>query len=237
MLRADGPLFRQTLQTVESLPLSSSPKEARKQREAEQRRKAIIKIVRKLIKKGGVNEISLRKVAELAGYSTTVVYSLFEDKAMLITQAMDEDLLELTKVLTEAAMAHPEPVARIKAVARAYVHFGVHHPDEYEFVFMQRRPHAPNESARVQHGNPAQDPYAFARFLFVDWAASGAVSADPVDIDLMTQIYWEAIHGFTARHLVMGLDDNWMPEVPHDRHRDLMIDVVVSGLQQQFGRR
>ncbi len=214
--------------------MSSTPKDVRKQREAEQRRKAIIKIVRKLIKKGGLGEISLRKVAELAGYSTTVVYSLFEDKAMLITQAMDEDLLELTRVMREAVATQSTPLDRIRATARAYIHFGVTHPDEYAFVFMQRRPHAPNESARVQHGDPLQDPYAFARALFAEWAATGAVRQLEVDVDLMTQIFWEGIHGFTARHLVMGLDDAWVPEVPNEAHRDLMIEVLLAGLATAF---
>ncbi|HEX5310853.1 TetR/AcrR family transcriptional regulator [Aquabacterium sp.] len=217
--------------------MSSTPKDARKQREAEQRRKAIIKIVRKLIKKGGVGEISLRKVAELAGYSTTVVYSLFGDKGTLITQAMDEDLLELTGFMRQAVEAHTDPLDRIRATARAYIHFGVTHPDEYAFVFMQRRPHAPNESARVQHGDPLQDPYAFARALFAQWAATGVVRDLDVDVDLMTQIFWEGIHGFTARHLVMGLDDTWMPEVPNEAHRDLMIEVLLTGLAAAFAPR
>ena len=90
--------------------MTLTARDVRKQREAEQRRKAIIKIVRKLIRKGGIGEISLRKVAEMAGYSTTVVYSLFEDKAMLITQAMDEDLLELTRVLDAAARCDDQGV-------------------------------------------------------------------------------------------------------------------------------
>lgn len=213
---------------------TTNAKETRKLREAEQRRKAIIKIVRKLIKKGGLGDVSLRKVAELAGYSTTVVYSLFDDKAMLITQAMDEDLLELTRVMSAAATAHKTPLARIRAVGRAYIHFGITHPAEYAFVFMQQRPHAPNESARVQHGDPSQDPYAFARGLWVDLAATGGVSRDDVDIDLMTQIFWEGIHGLTARHLVMGPDDAWMPEVPSERHVEAMIEVLLTGLQQQF---
>ncbi len=217
--------------------MSSTPKDARKQREAEQRRKAIIKIVRKLIKKGGVGEISLRKVAELAGYSTTVVYSLFGDKGTLITQAMDEDLLELTGVMRQAVAAFTDPLECIRSMARAYVHFGVTHPDEYAFVFMQRRPHAPNESARVQHGDPLQDPYAFARALFAKWAATGVVRDLDVDVDLMTQIFWEGIHGFTARHLVMGLDDTWMPEVPNEAHRDLMIEVLLTGLAAAFAPR
>jgi len=94
--------------------------------------------------------------------------------------------------------------------------------------------HAPNESARVQHGDPAQDPYAFARGLWVDLAATGVVSRNDVDIDLMTQIFWEGIHGLTARHLVMGPDDDWMPEVPSERHVEAMIEVLLTGLQQHF---
>ena len=215
-------------------PTQDPAKESRKLREAEQRRKAIIKIVRKLIKKGGLADVSLRKVAELAGYSTTVVYSLFEDKAMLITQAMDEDLLELTRVMTSAAQAHLTPADRIRGMARAYIQFGITHPAEYAFVFMQQRPHTPNESARVQHGDPGQDPYAFGRSLWEDLAKAGQVSAQDVDLDLMTQIFWEGIHGLTARHLVMGPDDVWFPEVPSDRHIDLMIEVLLGGIVQQF---
>lgn len=212
-------------------------KEQRKRREAEQRRKAIIKIVRKLIKKGGVGEISLRKVAELSGFSTTVVYSLFDDKAMLISQAMGEDLMELTRVMRDATRGQADMLERIRQMSRAYVDFGVKHPDEYAFVFMQRRPHAPNEVARVQHGDPAEDPYAFSRSLFADWAATGAVSNTPVDIDLMTQIYWEGIHGFTARQLVMGSDDPWFPEVPNERHLNTMIEVLITGLRTHFAVR
>ena len=215
-------------------PTQDPAKESRKLRKAEQRRKAIIKIVRKLIKKGGLADVSLRKVAELAGYSTTVVYSLFEDKAMLITQAMDEDLLELTRVMTSAAQAHLTPADRIRGIARAYIQFGITHPAEYAFVFMQQRPHTPNESARVQHGDPGQDPYAFGRSLWEDLAKAGQVSAQDIDLDLMTQIFWEGIHGLTARHLVMGPDDVWFPEVPSDRHIDLMIEVLLGGIVQQF---
>jgi len=213
---------------------TTTAKETRKLREAEQRRKAIIKIVRKLIKKGGLEDVSLRKVAELAGYSTTVVYSLFEDKATLITQAMDEDLLELTRVMSAAVAGHKHPLDRIRGMAQAYVQFGIAHPAEYAFVFMQPRPHAPNESARVQHGDPTEDPYAFGRSLWADAAQAGLVSTQDVDIDLMTQIFWEGIHGLTARHLVMGPDDVWFPTVPEGRHVELMIEVLLTGIQQQF---
>ena len=214
--------------------MSLTPTEQRKAREAEQRRKAIIKIVRKLIRKGGMGEISLRKVAELAGYSTTVVYTLFGDKAALITQAMDEDLLELTRTITQAVEQAEPGWPRLRAMGRAYVKFGIDHPDEYAFVFMTRRPHAPNEAARVQHGNPAQDPYAAGRLLVSEAAEMGLISDRPEDIELMVQILWEGIHGLTARLLVMGEDDNWVPSMPTDLHLEAMLDVLCSGIAQRF---
>lgn len=221
-------------QRVKISPVSPSPKELRKQREAEQRRKAIIKVVRKLIRKGGLGEISLRKVAELAGFSTTVVYALFEDKATLITQAMDDDLIELTRVMREAVEAAPPGWPQLHAMARAYVAFGRQHPDEYAFVFMQPRPHAPTSAARVRHGDPAQDPYAFARQLWQGFADRGLVSGEPADLDLMTQLSWEALHGHTSRCLVMGPDDQWVPMGDTDVHLQTLVEVMITGLQARF---
>ena len=45
----------------------------RKLREAQARREHIIAVVKDLIKKGGARAVSIRKVAEAAGFSTTVV--------------------------------------------------------------------------------------------------------------------------------------------------------------------
>ena len=214
--------------------MSPTPQDQRKAREAEQRRKAIIKIVRKLIRKGGMGEISLRKVAAMAGFSTTIVYTLFGDKASLITQAMDEDLLELTRTISQAVSQAEPGWPRLRAMGRAYVKFGIDHPDEYAFVFMTRRPHAPNEAARVQHGNPAQDPYAAGRLLVSEAAQMGLISDRPEDIELVVQILWEGIHGLTARLLVMGDDDNWVPSMPTDLHLDAMLDVLCAGIAHRF---
>ena len=214
--------------------MTLTPTEQRKAREAEQRRKAIIKIVRKLIRKGGMGEISLRKVAELAGYSTTVVYTLFGDKASLITQAMDEDLLELTRAISQAVSQAEPGWPALRALGRAYVKFGIQHPDEYAFVFMTRRPHAPNDAARVQHGNPAQDPYAAGRQLVGDVARMGLISDRTEDIELALQILWEGIHGLTARLLVMGDDDNWVPSMPTELHLEAMLDVLCAGIAHRF---
>jgi AcrR family transcriptional regulator len=211
---------------------ATSSVQDRKLRESDQRRKDIIKAVRKLIKSGGARAITLRKVAEEAGFSTTVVYALFKDKATLITQAMDSDLLDLAKAMRGATEPGLPPIENIKRAGRAYVTFGMNHPDQYALVFLERRPHAPVESAMVEHGNQTQDPYAFGRQLFHELAASGQVQADR--LDSMGQIFWEGIHGMTSLRLVFGDKEQWFEHAEFNAHLDDLLDVLMTGILHRF---
>lgn len=210
----------------------SNSVELRKLRESEQRRKDIIKAVRTLIKTGGAREITLRKVAEKAGFSTTVVYNLFQNKATLITQAMDSDLLDLVKAMRNAVEPKLPLLENIRRVGRAYVTFGMRHPDQYALVFMERRPHAPVESSRVEHGNQLQDPYAFACQLFADLAATGQVPLE--QSEAIAQIFWEGLHGMVSLRLVFGDDEPWFEHDEFNRHLDALIDVLLTGILHKF---
>lgn len=212
----------------------SNSVELRKHRESEQRRKDIIKAVRALIKAGGAREITLRKVAEKAGFSTTVVYNLFQNKATLITQAMDSDLLDLVKAMRNAMDEEAPHLENIRRVGRAYVTFGMRHPDQYALVFMERRPHAPVESSRVEHGNLAQDPYAFACQLFIDLAADGQIA--PNQAEATAQIFWEGLHGMVSLRLVFGENEPWFEHDEFNRHLDALIDVLLTGILHRFRR-
>ncbi len=219
----------------------------RKLREAQTRREHIFGVVKALIKKGGAGAVTISKVAEEAGFSPTVVYSLFRDKATLITRAMDADLLALVACMRQAAAASQDPVERLRLAGLAYVHFGLTHPDEYALVFMEPRPHAPVEAAEVQHGNVEQDPYAFAHSLLQAWAteclglgAKPGAALRPVDaqqVHLMTQIFWQGLHGLVSLNIVMGADDPWAPHIAPQEKAQALLEVLLAGMAQRFGRR
>ncbi|MGQ0709598.1 MAG: TetR/AcrR family transcriptional regulator [Rhodoferax sp.] len=226
-------------------PTAESPAaqrvQARKLREAQARREHILAVVKALVKAGGARSVSLRRVAQEAGFSTTVVYSLFPDKATLITRAMDADLLALVAAMRGAAAQAQDPAQRLRLAAQAYVRFGLEHPDEYALVFMEPRPHAPVEAALVEHGNAEQDPYAFACELVrgycrevLGWCADALESAQ---VHLLTQLYWQGLHGLVSLHIVMGPDDPWAPHIPVEDKLTAYLDVVLAGLAQGFGRR
>jgi AcrR family transcriptional regulator len=217
----------------------------RKAREAEARREHIFAVVKALIKKGGAREVTIRKVAQEAGFSTTVVYSLFHDKATLITRAMDADLLELVGSMKKGAAGGTGPLQRLRLAGYAYMRFGMERPDEYALVFMEPRPHAPVEAAEVEHGNVDQDPYAFAFSLLQAVAVGelgyalqdGALSeADAATVHLMTQVFWQGLHGMVSLGIVMGEDDVWAPFIAPQTNAEALLDVLIAGITQRFRR-
>lgn len=207
--------------------------QSRKQRELEQRRKDILKVVRKLVLKEGAREITMRKVAEQAGFSTTVVYALFGDKATLIAQAMDEDLLKLNAQMQQAAAQGGTALDRVRRMCHAYVGFGLKNPEQYVLVFMERRPPAPVETSSLEFGNPDLDPYAFVYGVVAGLAEEGFVKADEDDLHRITQMLWEGIHGMTALRIATG-DDPWIPRLDPESHLELLADVLLLGVVQRF---
>ncbi len=55
----------------------------------EQRRKDIAKIAAKLISESGIEKLTARKIAELSGFSRSVVENYFENKQELVQISLD----------------------------------------------------------------------------------------------------------------------------------------------------
>lgn len=206
----------------------------RKVREAQARREHIIEVVKRLIKDGGARAVSIRKVADAAGFSTTVVYALFRDKATLIAQAMDKDLLELVGAMRSASEAQSDAWERVRSMGRAYIQYGFAHPDEYALIFMELRPHAEVDAVEVEHGNAEQDPYAYALKQFALLAGAGQVRSDDQALHAMTQIFWQSLHGLVSLRIVMDEGDPWTPHMALDSHAEDLLSVVTEGIRVRF---
>lgn len=213
--------------------MATSSLQERKQRELDQRRKDILKIVRKMIAKSGARDITMRKVADESGFSNTVVYALFGDKASMIASAVDDDLIRLHKLMQAAVAQGGTALERIRLAGHAYVEDGLQHPDPYFLVFMERRPAAPIENSSLKFGDPASDPYAFVRGLAAELAAEGFVAADEKQVSVVTQILWEGLHGMTSLRVSTG-DDPWIDRIDASAHLDLLLDILLLGIVQRF---
>jgi len=73
----------------------------------------------------GVDELSIKKVAELADYTPGALYRYFDSKDALLAAVAERVIGELRDRIAEADAASESPLARIGAQVRAYHEFAV----------------------------------------------------------------------------------------------------------------
>ncbi len=165
-------------------------------------RRSILDRTRRLLVEVGYNNLSMRKIARAVGCSATSIYLHFENKDALIHALIDEGMARLNGALQEVAAAHPDPVARLDALSRGYVAFGLDNPEYYEVMFMlhpERMERYPAEKYRRARQNLALSAEALA-----DGVAGGQIAvADP---ELTASVLWASLHGATALLLAHRVD-------------------------------
>src|SRR5580765_6562626 len=98
----------------------------RREREREELRTKILDAARELFAKEGYEAVSMRRIAEAIEYSPTAIYVHFKDKAELMRELCHEDFSKLDAGNPDA-LETTDPVERIRALGRMYIHFGVTH--------------------------------------------------------------------------------------------------------------
>lgn len=198
-------------------------------RELQQRRGAILSAVRGLIRKGGAKAVTMRAVADAVGASTTLVYSLFPDKASLISHALERDFKQLSQRLLAAAGPSGSAADRLRRVACAYAQHGLAHPLQYRLLFMEPRPLTTIERSGIEYGNLSEDAYALVCGLVTAMAAEQGLDLPRQEIQTVAQIVWEGVHGMVALRLNME-DDPWFERRPVPEHTDILVDVLMQGI-------
>ena len=97
-------------------------------------REALLTAAEKILLSGGVQGLSLRKVAQQAGVSATAPYSHFRDKrellAVLATQGFDK-----LAATMEGELDRDDPGSGLVGLARGYVDFATRYPALFQLMF------------------------------------------------------------------------------------------------------
>ena len=80
--------------------------------------------------------MSIRSVANATGVTPPSIYRHFVDKTHLLFEVCARQFTLLDNVLEEAVAGIDDPVEAMAARGRAYVRFGVEHPEHYRIMFM-----------------------------------------------------------------------------------------------------
>ena len=164
----------------------------RGRRDGRDLRAEIVSAARSLLEEVGVESaVTLRGVARRVGVTAPALYGHFPDQAALLDAALEEEFVDLGVALATAMGAHVDPVARLRAGARAYVAHAHAHPAAYRVLFTR---HQPSELQAV--GGRAAETFAgFVGTVRECVAAGRSGSTDPHDDAVAL---WAAVHGLAS---------------------------------------
>lgn len=179
-------------------------------------REAIVAAARDLIITGGLEALSLRRLAAQLGVTAPALYAHVRDKQDLLRSVAEG---EFERLLASYADARDlDPLARIRFHGRAYVAYSRQNPELFRVMFLFPPELSPADVPAGVHLPAATVAFASAASAVDDAIAQGLIVTD--DPLLVTLSLWAAVHGVaTVLQLGFGLP----PEL-----EDAMIDEVTD---------
>ena len=157
-------------------------------------RRSIQQAAVELYRAEGLGGVSARAVAKKAGVSVGTIYSYFGDLKGLGQSLWEPQIARLEDELRKVAAQQDDPMARVEALLRAYLSFGIEQAELYRNALMFVRP----TSVEQPEKRPLSE-FAFPSLLLVaikqGQAEGTVISEDP---EILVQILWSGVHGALA---------------------------------------
>jgi AcrR family transcriptional regulator len=193
----------------------------RRAREKKELRQEILDAARELFVREGFENVSMRKIAEKIEYSPTTIYLYFHDKSDLLDNICEETFSRLVKRQSALDQTVTDPVERLEKGLRAYIEFGLKHPNHYKVTFMMPMG-VPNPELMPRSREMGQKAYANLRGMLEECQAKGLIEV--ADLEAAAQCAWATIHGLTSLMIAK-------PHY-HWAERGLLIDTLLGGLMR-----
>ncbi|HZZ06091.1 TetR/AcrR family transcriptional regulator [Paraburkholderia sp.] len=108
----------------------------RKNRQKQALRERILDAARRIVMREGFAALSMRKIADAIEYSPATLYLHFASRDEIVQALCAEGYAQLLETFVPLAQI-ADPADRLNALGRAYVAFGVAHPETYRLIFME----------------------------------------------------------------------------------------------------
>lgn len=179
-----------------------------------------ISATKEIILHEGVENVSVRKVANLAGYSYTTIYNYFDDLNALLLEVKASMIRD---VITYMGSAESEDICGIEGIEklnRKYAEYYLEHPHVFRFFYSYRLTNG-------QQAPPEQsNKYAFDwQNTYKGFVINGTIKESDVEIVAKTIIY--ALHGLLALYF----SDNGLTLEALYNELDRVTEYILKGGQ------
>jgi AcrR family transcriptional regulator len=184
-------------------------------------RKGILDDTSDLLMREGATALSMRRIAQLVGCSTTVLYTMFGNKQGLVDELylMGFDMLRQT---LEAVPRCDYPQNYIHALCGAYRNFALAHSTYYAIMFLKIVPEYTPSKANLQLGEKSLQLLVDA---VQDCVMSRSISKN--EAWEIARIVWATVHGHVGLELAGHFD---YPDVSPQQMLNQALQAVLKQL-------
>jgi len=154
----------------------------------------IVNVSRTIIEDEGVEQLTIRRIAETINRTQPAVYQHFASKDAILEAVVTDGFTALVERLKHAPRGGKTP---LQAIAGAYVRFGLERPRLYEVMFVG----PPSITFAAGAATPAPASMAFAIVV----AAVAEAGVTPARIDTVTEVVWASLHGLVTLSITRRL--------------------------------
>jgi AcrR family transcriptional regulator len=167
----------------------------RKEKQKLEIRKLILDAAMKLFVEEGVDNVSIRKIADLIEYSPTTVYLYFKDKDEIFYSLHDIGFQKLQE-LNHNLDTIKNPLLRLHKMGENYLNFGLDNSEYYDLMFIQREPMDKLEEMECTDWENGNTAMARLRTTVSECIEQGFLAEG--DVNLVSLSVWSMVHGLVS---------------------------------------
>lgn len=161
-------------------------------------RQALLDAALGILRRDGVDALTLRAVARAAGVSQTAPYRHFRDRRSLVAAVAQESFARLGAAIGRAVQTGKPGCSAVERGMTAYVRFALEHPAEYRVMF---GPELAQRDDQPQLSTTALGVFGLLREGIARQQKAGALGNG--DAGLMAITAWATLHGLA----MLALDE------------------------------
>lgn len=110
----------------------------RKQIQEQRIKGYFVQAAKDILKSEGLKGISVRNVAQKAGYSYATLYNYFNDIRYLVFECVKDFQEECTQFIEERSMNGSPGLERLQLISKAYIDYFVEYPGIFELFYIEK---------------------------------------------------------------------------------------------------
>lgn len=170
----------------------------RKIKDKEELKALILQAAKKLFVEQGIEQTTIRKIANEIEYSVGTVYVYYKDKNDILHDLHTQGFKQLgseMRVLSNVT----SPMERLKALGRVYTQFAFENTDMYDLMFNLKAPMDFLDSVNKQEWNEGKGTFDVLKTTIKECMDKGHFKGH--ELEPLSFAIWGAVHGMASLHI------------------------------------